>query len=208
MAAVDQKPGFFHAKKISSLTGKTWEDLHLPTSIYKRHYIDLVTSIQIHCTLYFFFALLLFVCPVHSAMLHFLQFIRLASHPKLINTIVKNPPLRSVKIDLMHIHIPPPNRRGASAIHIPSSENQQAPQVSQDKKNGKNKPFSVSPLSLIAAAVLWLLWLKNPVFFHAKKQISFANREHLGSPSMRYIASEGSRGRVSAVQISALKCFD
>ena len=70
-----------------------------------------------------------------------------------------------------HPHTPPA-RRGASAIHIPSSDNQQAPLVIHDKKNGKNTLFSGSPLSSIAAAVLWPLWLKNPAFFHQKKSAS------------------------------------
>ena len=36
----------------------------------------------------------------------------------------------------------------------------------------------------IAAAVLWLLMIENPVFFLGKK-ISFSNSEYSGSPSTR-----------------------
>ena len=56
------------------------------------------------------------------------------------------------------------DRRGAIAIRIPSSDNQQEPLVSQDKKNDKNTPFLGSLLLSIAAAVLWPLCLENPVF--------------------------------------------
>ena len=57
-------------------------------------------------------------------------------------------------------------------MRIPSSENQQEPLGSQDKKNGKNTPFSGSLLSSIDAAILWPLWLENAVFFHQKKLAS------------------------------------
>ena len=84
-----------------------WWDTNRPARIYNRHYTDIFTSVPNHCPLYVFFVLLQFVCPVHIAMLHLLQFLRLASHPKTINTTTKNIPLRSVKIDLMHSHILP-----------------------------------------------------------------------------------------------------
>ena len=53
-----------------------------------------------------------------------LDFSGLPPHPKVVNTVATNFPLRYVQLDLMHSHIPPPDRRGASAICIPSSENQ------------------------------------------------------------------------------------
>ena len=60
-----------------------------------------------HCPLYFSFFLLQFVRYLYSDMLHLLQFLRLASYPKLIKTIVTNLPLHSVKFDRMHSHILP-----------------------------------------------------------------------------------------------------
>ena len=74
-------------------------------------------------------------------------------------------------------------------IHIPSSGNQKTPQVSQDKKNGEDTPFLGSPLSSIAAAVLWPLWLEKIVFV-LRKTISLVV----------------SRGCVPSVQSAALKC--
>ena len=68
----------------------------------------------------------------------------------------------------MHVHIPPPDRHGASVMHISPTDNQQAPQLSQDKKNGKNTPFLGLPVSSIDAAVLWLLWIENPCFLDMK----------------------------------------
>ena len=76
-----------------------------------------------------------------------------------------------------------PGRLGASAMRISPPDNQQATQVRRDNNNGKNTLFSVSPVSSIATAILWRLWLKNPVFFNANK-ISLADREHLGIPSV------------------------
>ena len=54
-------------------------------------------------------------------------------------------------------------------MHIPPYDNQQVPQVNQDKKNGKNTPLLGSPVSSIAAADLWPLWLENPFVFTQKK---------------------------------------
>ena len=56
------------------------------------------------------------------------------------------------------------------AVVTPPSikKNQQAPQLSQDKKNGKTTPLLGLIVPSIAAAALWQLWLENP-FFHAKK---------------------------------------
>ena len=39
-----------------------WWDTNRPTRIYKRHYTDLITSTQMHCTLYFLFILLVLLC--------------------------------------------------------------------------------------------------------------------------------------------------
>ena len=81
---------------------------------------------------------------------------------------------------------PTPDKCGASAKGIPQTENHQAPQVSQDKKNGKKIPFldllDSSYLS-IAAAVLWPLLIKNLVFSRLK--IGLNHREYLEIPSMR-----------------------
>ena len=63
----------------------------------------------------------------------------------------------------------PPYKRGARAKGKPLSDNQQAPQVSQYKKNGKNTPYSDSSDLSITAAILWLLFIKNLVFFSQNK---------------------------------------
>ena len=78
----------------------------------------------------------------------------------------------------------PPDRHGASTKGNPPPNNQQVPQVSQDKNNCKKTPSFYSSDSSNAAAILWPLWPKNPVFF-LTEQISLAHKEHLGSPSMR-----------------------
>ena len=85
---------------------KLW-DTNRPIMIYKRYYSDIFASISNYCPLYFFLVILLFFHPVHSSVSHLLQFIRLASHPKIVNKIGTNIPLCSVNIDLMHCHVPP-----------------------------------------------------------------------------------------------------
>ena len=55
-------------------------------------------------------------------------------------------------------------KRGASNKVKPPPENQQAPQVIQDKKNSKNTPFSDLSDSSIAAAVLWNIFVENQFF--------------------------------------------
>ena len=98
-----------------------WWYTNRPTRIYKRHYTDLINSLKMHCTLYFFFVLLRFVRPVHSSMLHLIQFIRLDSHPKLVNTIATKLPIHSVNIDLMRSHILPLAEMGQSwftSLHL------------------------------------------------------------------------------------------
>ena len=63
----------------------------------------------------------------------------------------------------------PPEKCGASVKCKPPPGNQQAPQVSQYKKNSKNTPLSNSSNLSITAAILWPLLIKTPVFFLAKK---------------------------------------
>ena len=84
-----------------------WWDTNSPTMIYNRHYTNIFASIYKYCPLYFFLVLLWFVHPVKNSVSQLLQFNRLVSHPKLVNKIETNIPLCSVKIDLMHCHIPP-----------------------------------------------------------------------------------------------------
>ena len=71
------------------------------------HYTELFTSIHKHYPLHLLFVILRFVHPLQSAVSHLLQFLIIASHLNLFNTIATNILLRSVKINLMHIHIPP-----------------------------------------------------------------------------------------------------
>ena len=78
-----------------------WWDNKCKTRIYNRHYTNIFTSIPNHCPLYFF------IHPLHSAVLNLPQFLRLASHLKLVKTIAINLQLRSVMIDLINNHITP-----------------------------------------------------------------------------------------------------
>ena len=66
----------------------------------------------------------------------------------------------------------PPDKRDASSKGNPPPENQQEPQVIQDKNNGKNTPSSnLSDLS-IAAAVIWLMLIKTPALLLLKQLAS------------------------------------
>ena len=65
----------------------------------------------------------------------------------------------------------PPDRHGASAMHNPTYENQEAPQEIQDKKNGTDTPFLGLPVSSISAAVSWPPWLEKPVFLQKKPSL-------------------------------------
>ena len=63
----------------------------------------------------------------------------------------------------------PLDKRGASAKGNPPPDNHQSPQVSQDKKNGKNTPNSDSS---ITPALLWPRLIENPVVLPVKNLAS------------------------------------
>ena len=148
-------------RKPNWLKRTQWWDTNRPRRIYNRHYTEISPSIPNHYPLQFFFSLL-FVRPVHSVISYLLQFFSLTSYPKLINTIVTNVPLCSVNIDLMHSHKPPLTevvQAWCASLHLTITS--KAPQISRDKKSGKNIPYLGLPVSSIVAAILWLLWLKK-----------------------------------------------
>ena len=120
-----------------------WWDANRPTRIYNRHYTAIFNYFPNHYTFYFFFILLQFVYTVYSAVSQLLQYIRLALHPKLVNTITTNLLIRFVKIYLTHSHIPPPDRHDASAMLILPPENKIRHRKSNTRRTLRTHNFSV-----------------------------------------------------------------
>ena len=159
-----------------------WWDTNRPTRIYNRHCNDILTSTPNHCPLYLLFVLLLFICPVHSDVSCRIQFIRLASHPNIVNKIATNLSLRSVKINLVHSHILPLTavvQARCVSLHltITNRHRQFKTRIMVITYHFQVRHYCQSPLLFYGRCVLKTRFLNAKTFL--------ANKEHLGSPSMR-----------------------